>query len=604
MSKRKSLMTPIVNNNNKSKGRKSMLGFSSAHAKMRGDDLPEARKLNFNSARKSMTSTSSVLQSASRLSTTSRWSVGGEVKKDTRPLTSKAYQKMMIKEIVEFLNESGYPHLINVKILSAPTTKEFLRVFEHLFNFILPKFILDQKKFADEIPILMKNIHFPFQISKSTMRGIGSLHSWPTNLGVLHWLVELIHTIGSINIEQMLFPPVLQEDFKSTHKQLFFEHSAMTYVQFMLGQEDFSEENKALEIAAMRMAGCSSYDEFDALESEVLGLEDELMELENEPDILAEAMKQKSAFEESITNSQQSIDDLDQKKSRFQAQHAQYSGQVKVEIEGYIIQLGNAAKQAELKRKSSEIEAQLDRLNVEKDHLEQSNDERELRFSKLYDKFSTAAKEYNDIASKLSTNSFVQNCLGNESIVLNFAHSKDVLKNYKHYLKPLLVKLSHQISEDRFKFEGQKINDELKLDKMRENLSIKRNFELVSLKNELTYIEKEVTSQKEEVTKYSSSLEELKQVEILIDEKHTEAITMLEDNKTRLASKKKMCGELLKKQLEEQEAKFMSVLQFGQNIMEHKKNVEGRIDEFNIHLHGEIRNLKEQAKEISLLTAN
>lgn len=600
MSKRKSLMTPIVSNNQK--GRKSMLGFTSAHAKKRGDDdMPEARKL-FSSARKSVTGTAKrppiPPQSASRLSTSSRWSMGGVPVKDTRPLTSKAYQKLMVQETVEFLNESGYPHLINVKILSSPSTKEFLRVFEHLFNFIFPQFTLDQKEFAEQIPILMKNISFPFQISKSTMRGIGSLHAWPTILGVLHWLVELIRTTGTIDIEQMLFSPALQEDFRSTHKQLFFQHSAMTYVQFLLGQEDFNEENNNLENAASRLARCSSFDDFDALETEVSNLEFELSELEGEPDILANGLKRKMTLEESVTNCQQSIDELDKKNARLQVQHNQQSTQVQEEIEGYIIQLGNPVKQAELKRKSSEIEAQIDRLNAEKDRLEQLNDEKELRFSKIYNKFSTAATEYNDIATKLTTNTYVKNSLGKESIVLNFDHSKDVLKNYKDYLKPLLVKLSHQISEDRFKLEGQKISETLKLDKLRENLSIKRNFDLVSLKSELANIEKDVVSQKEIEKKSSLSVEELKKVECLIDEKLQEAIAMLEDSKEKLTIKQRKCDELHRKQLDEQNTKFSSVRQYATEIVEHKRKIEDRIDQFNGFLLSEIDNLKNRAKEI------
>ena len=59
-----------------------------------------------------------------------RWSATGTTTKDPRQLTNRSFQRQMIEEIMEFLNESGYPHVINVKILSAPTTKEFLRVFE------------------------------------------------------------------------------------------------------------------------------------------------------------------------------------------------------------------------------------------------------------------------------------------------------------------------------------------------------------------------------------------------------------------------------------------------------------------------------------------
>lgn len=49
-----------------------------------------------------------------------------------------------------------------------------------------------EKKFEEEVPRILKSLSYPFTISKSAMFAIGSLHTWPTLLGALHWMVELI----------------------------------------------------------------------------------------------------------------------------------------------------------------------------------------------------------------------------------------------------------------------------------------------------------------------------------------------------------------------------------------------------------------------------
>lgn len=100
-----------------------------------------------------------------------------------------------------------------------------------------------EKKFEEEVPRILKTLNYPFTISKSAMFAIGSLHTWPTLLGALHWMVELIRvsirsvdtyqrqlywtqwlqqkrlivsfsfqTVNTIDIEQVLFPLTFQEE--------------------------------------------------------------------------------------------------------------------------------------------------------------------------------------------------------------------------------------------------------------------------------------------------------------------------------------------------------------------------------------------------------
>lgn len=100
------------------------------------------------------------------------------VPKDPRPVSDKLFQRNCIKKLVEFLSEKLYPHSISDKLLQSPTSKDFFRIFEFLYGFLVPKFKLDKKP-EEQIPKIFKQIGYPFMISKSQMFALGSPHTWP-----------------------------------------------------------------------------------------------------------------------------------------------------------------------------------------------------------------------------------------------------------------------------------------------------------------------------------------------------------------------------------------------------------------------------------------
>lgn len=48
------------------------------------------------------------------------------------------------------------------------------------------------KNINEEFPQIFKLLGYPFVINQSTMKTVNVPHSWPTILGALHWLSELI----------------------------------------------------------------------------------------------------------------------------------------------------------------------------------------------------------------------------------------------------------------------------------------------------------------------------------------------------------------------------------------------------------------------------
>lgn len=114
--------------------------------------------------------------------------VGAKVSKDNRSLGDKLWQRQTIQELIAFLHENGY------KLLSTsdfPTnTTQFRNIFEYLFNYLSPGYEMPKRQMELELPGLLQKIGYPIQVSKSTFQTIGTPHSWPAILGVLHYLMK------------------------------------------------------------------------------------------------------------------------------------------------------------------------------------------------------------------------------------------------------------------------------------------------------------------------------------------------------------------------------------------------------------------------------
>lgn len=120
------------------------------------------------------------------------------IMKDPRPVKDRAYQKKAREDILEFLEQRGYPMMLTERTLTNPTTKDFQEIFRFIYSAYDGKATAGlnalAKKFEDEVPQLLRSAGYPFasDISKSHLQAIGAQHSWPGMLAMLHWFVVLI----------------------------------------------------------------------------------------------------------------------------------------------------------------------------------------------------------------------------------------------------------------------------------------------------------------------------------------------------------------------------------------------------------------------------
>jgi kinetochore protein NDC80 len=136
--------------------------------------------------------------------------------------------------LLDFLIKTGYDKPISQKILTAPSSKDFQMIFKWSFSKIDPTADFD-KKFEDEVPILLRGIRYPFasDISKSQLYAVGSMHAWPCLLSMLCWLVELIQVSDAVGAPQESTDPI--ED----PEEIFFDYLCKSYKIFLAGGDDY-----------------------------------------------------------------------------------------------------------------------------------------------------------------------------------------------------------------------------------------------------------------------------------------------------------------------------------------------------------------------------
>ncbi|XP_065113830.2 kinetochore protein NDC80 homolog [Paramisgurnus dabryanus] len=173
---------------------------------------------------------------------------GPEKMKDTRPLHDKTFVQQCIKQLCEFLVERGFPGSITVKTLQSPSTKEFLKIFEFICSFMDPLFQIPTAKVEEEIPRMLKDMGYPFALSKSSMYSIGAPHTWPQALGALIWLIDTVKRFNSSREQDMLFCYFSDElcdlEEGAEYNRLHLDHLSDTYNKFMEGSNTFEDEDR------------------------------------------------------------------------------------------------------------------------------------------------------------------------------------------------------------------------------------------------------------------------------------------------------------------------------------------------------------------------
>lgn len=112
-------------------------------------------------------------------------------RKDTRPLNDKTYQTVLLNKIDNFFYINQYSTMLNSNGSLKPITlKMFVEVSGFLLKYLDVKHDLTITNYVDELPKCAKKLHYPGVMTKSWLKTANAMHSWPSVLGWIGWLVE------------------------------------------------------------------------------------------------------------------------------------------------------------------------------------------------------------------------------------------------------------------------------------------------------------------------------------------------------------------------------------------------------------------------------
>lgn len=176
---------------------------------------------------------------------------GSQTVKDPRPLRDRQYQGRMRQDILAYLQNNDFD--ITMSTLTNIQGKDYRAIFEFLILTLDP-YHMFQSRLEDEFVPALKALRYPFahQIDNKWLAAPASMHSWPSLLGVLHWLVEMCKLRGDyINSEHPTLqdPERVPEEFDDPwdHAALAFNYFEETYTLWLDLHDEFDEPNQSLE---------------------------------------------------------------------------------------------------------------------------------------------------------------------------------------------------------------------------------------------------------------------------------------------------------------------------------------------------------------------
>ncbi|KAL1675601.1 HEC/Ndc80p family-domain-containing protein [Schizophyllum commune] len=243
--------------------------------------------------------------------------------KDPRPLREKSYQALMRRDIIEYLRSCGME--ITNATLANITAKDFRSIFNYLIQILDPAYPFNPgARLEEEFVPALKAQRYPYAhtISNNWLAAPASMHSWPSLLGVLHWLVELCklkeHYVKSSHPTLQLTANIPDEfDSVYEHRALAFEYYANSYAMWLEGADDFPEPTQELEERYARKVE-KVQQELDEINKQTVAAREQLKELRASADPITKLLEQNKLLKSDSVKMRGILDVKAKKKGKLQ----------------------------------------------------------------------------------------------------------------------------------------------------------------------------------------------------------------------------------------------------------------------------------------------
>ena len=227
------------------------------------------------------------------------FSSGHTPRVDPRPLSDNAYINSCIRQLISFLSSHGYDSSLSPKTLASPTAKEFASLALFLFRQADENFKFGSKT-EDDVPMIFRQLRYPFQISKSALYAVGSQHTWPSLLTALTWLVQMY--VYEEEAQQCQAKKAIPEPAVA-----FFEYVSCAYEHFLSGDDAKCNELEGEFNASQRERHSQISCGVTYLEKENAELEARLSSLVQDPVHKTALQQEKDTFQNSVRQCEDDI---------------------------------------------------------------------------------------------------------------------------------------------------------------------------------------------------------------------------------------------------------------------------------------------------------
>ncbi|KAF3938024.1 hypothetical protein ABW19_dt0210585 [Dactylella cylindrospora] len=323
---------------------------------------------------------------------------------DPRPLRDPGFRNKMVQDIQDYLIRYNFEldtkHILGPKALTSPMQKDFVMIFQWLYHRIDPDFKFSLKGLETEAIPLLKAIKYPYlgNITKAQLGAVGGANNWPTYLGLLHWMVQLIQALEGFEAGHY-DDAIEQQNLDIGTAKVGYRFLSQCYTAWLNDEDDFSPfKNEMIQEFEARSA--QDQENLVLLQADYDELVKLIGELEDESG--KSPLDRLTSEGETLRNDQEKFRKYIDHQREKTAQIATMLVTLKTECENIKREI------AKLESEKSELQAAVDRQGLSTGDIDRMNTEREKLMkgleateAKLEEALSIAANRESEALKKL-----------------------------------------------------------------------------------------------------------------------------------------------------------------------------------------------------------
>lgn len=320
-----------------------------------------------------------------------------------------------IRRIIKYLKNHGFNDFEVTKAeLTSPTQKQFMSIVLFLNQQWNPEFEYSDKP-VEDVPKEFKFCGYPFSISKSALKSCGSPHTWPTLLGAIHWLVQLLEYLEAADGESDVATTTVHSPY-DTESKFFFEYLCKGYESFLNGEEDMQavlDEDLQAQLRQRDETVLEDIQDLSDAKEKLMKVTDDarsnpspLEQLTSDKSVMENDVAKFTSFVEQLEEREQTlsstIDELTSENESF-AQEIQRMNAEKERLMSIVdAQEMSAEEIEEILSERTRLESDLNSVRERRECALESIATREAVESRLVDELQRAVKFFNEKATDLA----------------------------------------------------------------------------------------------------------------------------------------------------------------------------------------------------------